>query len=164
MGALNPSSLMSSLCNECVLVIPTLGNGVRKITATHQPGRCASWMSSGQKETLSQNYGGGNSMNNPLAVHVKLHIYDLYTYESEHIHREREMAWQTDSYKERFWVVRKHREEGMKISNNAMNLDSNLEIITLNPNRIKDRKKTLRIIYTNDVQLRLRTTRGHSSL
>lgn len=28
----------------------------------------------------------------PLAVHVKLHIYDPYTYESEHIHREREMA------------------------------------------------------------------------
>lgn len=52
----------------------------------------------------------------------------------------------------------------MKIPINAMNLDSNLEIITLNPNRIKDRKKTLRIIYTNDVKLRLRTTRGYSSL
>ena len=51
----------------------------------------------------------------------------------------------------------------MKIPINAMNLDSNLEIITLNPNRIKDRK-TLRIIYTNDVKLRLRTTRGYSSL
>lgn len=58
----------------------------------------------------------------------------------------------------------------MKITINAMNLDSNLETTTLNPNRVKDRKKALRITDTDDVQLRLKqcctlgTTRGHSSL
>lgn len=71
-----------------MLVIPTLGNGVSKITGTHRPGSCASWMSSGQKETLSQNHGGWNPMNNPQGVHVKLYIYDPHTYESEHIERE----------------------------------------------------------------------------
>lgn len=160
---------MSSLCNECVLVIPTLGNWVRKITGTRRPGICASWMSSGQKKTLSQNYGGWNPVYNPQAVNVKLHIYDPHTYKSEHIHRKREMAWQTDSYKERFWGVRKCREEGMKIPINAMNLDSNLETTTLNPNRVKGRKKTLRITDTDDVQLRLKQChpgyhKRHSSL
>lgn len=40
----------------------------------------------------------------------------------------------------------------MKIIINAMNLDSNLETTTLNPNRVKDRKKALRITDTDDVQ------------